>query len=157
MEPVIIMAKAGDSTAPIMVDVEIAERLRGRKLSLGSHGYAQTFWEGHVTVLHRWILGLRVGDKRIGDHVNGDKLDNRSANLRIVDASGSSQNVAGRGASLFRGVHPTKSGRWSARVKYRGKHYILGTFDTENAAARAAEAKRVELMPHYVPMADRVR
>lgn len=157
MDHVVIQAKAGEHTVPVLIDQADAEWLKGRKLSLGSHGYAQTFWQGHVTVLHRRILGLSVGDRRIGDHVNGDKLDCRRSNLRVVDPSGSSQNVAGRGKSAYRGVHPLRSGRWAARVKFQGRNYILGTFDTELAAAEVAEAKRIELMPFYVPSARRVR
>lgn len=154
---IVVEAKQGQATRPVKIDVIDYLRLAGRKLSIASHGYAQTFANGRVTVLHRWILGLQVGDKRIGDHVNGDKLDNRRANLRIVDPSGSSQNVAGRGMSPHRGVHPTRNGKWSARVKFQRVTYYLGTFEDEIDAARAAEAKRIELMPFYVPATQRVR
>lgn len=126
-----------------------------RSLSIGSHGYAQ-MWHGRTCILlHRWILNLKPGDRMIGDHRNGDRLNNRRSNLRVVNPSGSSQNVAGRGKSKFRGVHPAKSGRWTARVKYRGKNYMLGTFATEEAAAQAADTKRRELMPFYVPPGER--
>lgn len=109
-------------------------------------------WERKtVTLVHRWVLGLQHGDRRIGDHINGNKLDNRRSNLRIVDASGSSQNVSGRGRSRFRGVYPQRSGRWQARVKFQGETHYLGTYATEEEAAVVAEAKRHELMPFYVP------
>jgi hypothetical protein len=135
---------------PVLLDPEDIELLGRRKLSIGSHGYAQ-MWEGRtVTLVHRWVLGLVKGDRRIGDHINGDRLDDRRSNLRIVDASGSSQNVSGRGRSRFRGVYPTKHGRWEAKVKFQGKSYCLGTYRTEEEAAAVSEAKRLELMPCYV-------
>jgi len=140
---------------PILVDVDDYFRLGGRDVSIGSHGYAQIADQGLMQLLHRWLLGLRTGDGLIGDHQNGDVRDYRRANLRIVDPSGSSQNVAGRGKSRYRGVHPTRSGRWAARVKFRGENYILGTFDREDEAAAAADAKRRELMPFYVPPKER--
>jgi hypothetical protein len=34
--------------------------------------------------MHRVILGLDFGDKRQGDHINHDTLDNRRTNLRVV-------------------------------------------------------------------------
>jgi hypothetical protein len=147
------LAKSGDGYAVVLMDRPDHDALQGRRLSIGSHGYAQ-MWVGGpsgVQVLHRWILGLTKGDGCIGDHINRNKLDNRRANLRAVTPSESSQNVSGRGSSRFRGVHPERSGRWSARVKFQGRHYLLGTFDTEEEAAAAADSKRCELMPAYVP------
>jgi hypothetical protein len=144
------MARQSGVLVPVLLDPEDIERLGGRKLSVGSHGYAQMWERKTVTLVHRWVLGLEHGDRRIGDHINGNRLDDRRSNLRIVDASGSSQNVSGRGRSRFRGVYPTRQGRWQAKVKFQGRYHCLGTFDTEEEAAAVADAKRRELMPFYV-------
>lgn len=144
-----VPVKAGEVYFLTLMDASDAEQLGERRLSLGSHGYAQIYWEGRVTLLHRWILGLKRGDRRIGDHINGDPLDNRRANLRAVTPSGSSQNVSGRGVSKFRGVYPARSGKWNAQVKSGGVVYYLGTFASEETAALAADKKRRELMPDY--------
>ena len=145
------MARNKGLLVPVLMDAEDIERLGSRLLSVGSHGYAQMWECKKVTLVHRWILGLQRGDRRIGDHINGNKLDNRRSNLRIVDASGSSQNVSGRGRSRFRGVYPTRSGMWASRVKFQGRVHRLGVFRTEEEAAAVADAKRRELMPFYVP------
>lgn len=145
-----VKARRSGILVSVLMDAEDIERLGDRRLSVGSHGYAQMWEAKTVTLVHRWVLGLCKGDRRIGDHINGNKLDNRRSNLRIVDASGSSQNVSGRGRSPFRGVYPTRQGRWQAKVKWRGEVYYLGTFTTEEEAAAVAEAKRRELMPYYV-------
>lgn len=138
-----------------LVDRADAVRIGSRRLSVASHGYVQLSVPGNrVALLHRWILGLVKGDGLIGDHVNGNPLDNRRSNLRIVHASGSSQNVSGRGASRFRGVYPTGA-RWEAKVKFKGHLYYLGTYSTEEEAAAVADAKRRELMPFYVPPEQR--
>jgi hypothetical protein len=145
------MARKSGLLVAVLLDAEDIELLGSRRLSIGSHGYAQMWERKTVTLVHRWVLGLASGDRRIGDHINGNNLDNRRSNLRIVDASGSSQNVSGRGRSRFRGVYLTRQGRWQAKVKFQGRLYCLGVFDTEEEAAVVADAKRRELMPYYVP------
>lgn len=150
-----VPASTKDGPVPVLLSVDDYLRLGARRLSIGSHGYAQLFDQGRVQVVHRWVLGLRVGDRMIGDHRNGNRTDNRRSNLRVVNPSGSSQNVAGRGKSRHRGVYPLRSGRWQAKVKFRGVYHRLGTFASEEAAARVADVKRRELMPFYVPPEER--
>ncbi|MFJ1827416.1 HNH endonuclease [Streptomyces sp. NPDC088178] len=145
-----VMASRSGVLVPVLIDPQDLDRLGSRKVSIGSHGYAQVSFDRCLTLVHRWVLGLRKGDGLIGDHINGDRLDNRRSNLRIVDASGSSQNVSGRGRSRFRGVYPTRAGRWMAKVKFQGRYHCCGTYETEEQAAAVAEAKRCELMPYYV-------
>jgi hypothetical protein len=144
-----VPVRAGEIMLSTLMDSEDAERLGARGLSLGSHGYAQLYWEKHVMLVHRWILGLQRGDRRIGDHINGDPLDNRRANLRAVSPSGSSQNVSGHGRSGYRGVYPAPYGRWQVKVKVAGVSHYLGAFATREEAALAADAKRRELMADY--------
>src|SRR3954470_6575890 len=79
---------------PVLVDVDTWERLDGRALSIGSHGYAQLWEPPRMHLLHRWVLGLQVGDRLIGDHKDRNVLDCRSANLRVVDGSVSNANRA---------------------------------------------------------------
>ena len=63
---------------------------------------------GHHTTLlmHREILGLKTGDKRLGDHRNRNGLDNQRLNLRIVNNSLNSYNKKSlsNNTSGFRGV-----------------------------------------------------
>lgn len=92
--------------------------------------------------LARLLLGLSPHDPRVGDHISGDTLDNRRANLRIV---GHQANVAhqavvnGRGTSRFRNVHWSRSDkRWVAQVKVSYVKHHIGSFLTEEEAALAA-------------------
>jgi hypothetical protein len=78
--------------------------------------------------MHRHILKAPAGS--IVDHVNGDGLDNRRSNLRLCTPSQNAQNRRKyEGSSRYKGVYPSK-GKWSAKIQ-------LGTFDTEEEAARA--------------------
>ena len=46
--------------------------------------YAITWMNREMTYLHRFLLGLKKGDRRQVDHCNRNPLDNRRCNLRIV-------------------------------------------------------------------------
>lgn len=87
-----------------------------------------------VTVLmHRFITGWEYVD-----HINGDGLDNRRANLRQATRG---QNLANIGlksnnTSGFKGVRKHSRGRWRATC---GPDY-LGLFPSPEAAARAYDA-----------------
>jgi hypothetical protein len=50
-----------------VLDFEDFTRLGGRKLSLGSHGYAQMRDDKPVTLVHRWVVGAKPRDGRIVD------------------------------------------------------------------------------------------
>lgn len=100
--------------------------------------------QGKTTVyLHRFILNAPAN--LLVDHINADGLDNRRCNLRLVTAS---QNCANRNdwarASGFRGVYPTRSGKWCARISLRGRFHTLGTFECPEAAALTYNAAAVE-------------
>ncbi len=81
--------------------------------------------------MHRLIMDCPDGMDV--DHINGDGLDNRRENLRIVTRS---QNLRNRktfknSKSGFKGVifNPV-NGKWKAIIN-------LGTFDTSEEAAKA--------------------
>ena len=96
--------------------------------------------------MHRYILGLPTGDKRLGDHRNPSKtLDNRLENLRITDRVGNGGNsrFSKNNTSGYKGVYWNKEKRkWSAQIMVNRKHINLGYFanikDGYEAYCRAA-------------------
>lgn len=103
-----------------------------------------------ILYLHRAITAAPAG--REVDHANGDKLDNRRANLRVCTASENQRNkrkpAEFRGApvsSPYKGVWWSESNRgWCAMIRVNRKRIYLGTFasDIEAAAAYDRVAER---------------
>jgi hypothetical protein len=99
--------------------------------------------------LHRVIVGLAPDDPRRVDHFNGDSMDNRRSNLRIVTTAQNAQNQGSRGgSSQYRGVSWDRSrGKWVASGMLDGRRTSIGRFDDEHVAGAAAAAWRAQHMP----------
>lgn len=84
--------------------------------------------------MHRMITGAAKG--MVVDHINGNPLDNRRSNLRVVTNQENTWNRRPRGATGLNGVRANK-GRWNAQVAPHGIEISLGTFGTKEEAAAA--------------------
>lgn len=93
------------------------------------------------------------------DHTDGDGLNNRRSNLRIVTRNQNMHNrlrkAAGR-SSKFRGVSWHKQrGKWQANIMVDGSPSYLGVFASEIEAARAYDsAGRLRDHAHFTPNFD---
>lgn len=87
--------------------------------------------------LHRFILDA-PSDMQV-DHINGDGLDNRRANLRLCTETENNRNARKKpGSSRFKGVHWHKAScKWCAAIQVNLRRLHLGLFDSEEAAHRA--------------------
>lgn len=95
--------------------------------------------------MHRLILGLAPG--QVGDHRNGNGLDNRRENLRMATYSQNNQNArpSSKKASPFKGVSIRcnrfggryKARPWAAEIHVDGRKIGLGSFPDEVSAAKA--------------------
>jgi hypothetical protein len=105
------------------------------------HAYIPEAWYKPQR-LHRVLM--KAGPGEIGDHINGNPLDNRKSNLRIVTALVNNQNARKRRdgvTSRFKGVSWCKtSKKWKAQIQVCGHKKSLGLHTTEEAAARAYDA-----------------
>ena len=98
--------------------------------------------------MHVLLLGtLGKGHSVIGEHKNGDGLDNRRRNLRLANKKQNAWNARPQKGRLFRGItlqKRLKSRPWQARIHREGETKHLGYFATAIQAAIAynREAKR---------------
>ncbi len=86
--------------------------------------------------MHRQIVNAPEGCEV--DHADGNCLHNRRENLRACSVAENQQNRSSvRGASRYKGVLLDRShGFWKAKIIVNGKRLMLGSFQTEDAAAR---------------------
>lgn len=87
------------------------------------------------------------------DHINGDKLDNRRENLRVVTPQRNQVNrkrLNRNNTSGVRGVnyvpHLSQRSPWRAQLTANGKNYYLGLFATKG---EAIAARRTAELEHY--------
>lgn len=94
-----------------------------------------------ITVrMHRQILGLEHGDGKVADHINGNGLDNRLSNLRVVSHTENNRNHNGfsHNTSGYNGVSWNKNHqRWEAYIQINSKRIHLGEYKKKEDAVMA--------------------
>lgn len=102
---------------------------------------AQTTVKGKTVKMHRLIMQAPLGVDV--DHINGNPLDNRKANLRICSRSENLMNAGkytrrNKCSSKYKGVSWHKATKkWEAGLQVNGKRKWLGLFLEEQSAAVA--------------------
>lgn len=130
--------RAGQIAAVTVVDRDDAAMLTSAWYLTGD-GYAAS----HHGYLHRTLLGLGIGNDE-ADHINGDRLDNRRVNLRVVDRQANAQNVERPNPTGYRGVRALPGGRFRAYGSVLGKQTHLGVYDNAPEAAAVALVWRTQ-------------
>ena len=146
-----LRTRDGSVRAWAIVDREDAD-LAELRWSLHSDGYAERSRpedpeppHGVARLLHRTILSRVIGRSLLRveqcDHISCDRLDNRRENLRVATRGQNAVNRKGHGESVYLGVNRNKR-NWQAQITplgsgRRGRKIYLGTFTTEEDAARA--------------------
>lgn len=125
------------------IDAADAEMIGEMRWSASAHGYARAVYNdagGKQTqyFMHRSVVSPAAWQHV--DHIDGDKLNNTRANLRVCSMA---ENLANRGAQRnsttgFKGVSVcSQTGSFRAQLVARGKVYRIGRFKTAEEAARA--------------------
>ena len=110
-------------------------------------GYVVSTVKRKPVRMHRLIMDCP--ENFIIDHINGNRTDNRKANLRIVTHRENAQNrkTIIKKTSIYNGVYYSKQkNKWVARIySLEGKCLVLGCYSEEIDAAIAYDKKAIEL------------
>jgi hypothetical protein len=94
--------------------------------------------------MHRYIIKAKEGE--LVDHINNQKDDNRSCNLRIASSNLNNHNRIKKKKTSSKYIGVTKSGKkWQSNITYKGVNHYLGRFEDEIDAAKAYNKKAIEL------------
>lgn len=128
------------------LDYPILKMYKWHYANWGNH--AKTKINGTEKFLHHFILGDIPKGKEV-DHINGNGLDNRRENLRIVTHHQNQMNRRGHSKLGVKGVIFTKYGKFRARIKFLGKDISLGNFETLDKASQVYNQKAQELFGEF--------
>ena len=94
-----------------------------------------------VILMHRLLLSSQLqNNKKIVDHINQHRNDNRKSNLRVCTHAQNHYNIGivSNNTSGVTGVNFHKcQKKWRAYIRVDGKHIELGHFDDFNDAVKA--------------------
>jgi len=142
----VIRTSAGKS---IFVDTEDLPLLSAFTWCVGGTGYAMSRTGGSATLMHRLLIGAPRG--MFVDHIDGSPLNNRKGNLRVCRKQQNEFNTKVRRDNTcgYRGVCPSRRGKFRAYINLNGKQESLGEYLRPEDAARAYNKRAVELFGEF--------
>ena len=120
-----------------------------RKYETHERKYIQFKYKGKKVNLHRLLMGFPKGLQV--DHKDNDPLNNRRSNLRTCTTSQNNANgKARKGSSKYKGVYFDKAcNKWRSKIRKNGRIHHIGYFKCETKAAKAYDAKALELYGEF--------
>lgn len=143
---IILKNKFFEIVGEAKIDKEDYEKVKQYKwYAITTNGvklYCQgTLERGEKVRLHHFVLGIRKNELKglVVDHINGDSLDNRKENLRIVTQQENMRNMKSNNPMTGIKKYQLKDGTWrySSRITHNYQTITLGTFNTLEEAQEA--------------------
>jgi hypothetical protein len=121
------------------IDIEDQAQVSRESWHLAGSDKRMYVRSGSCVMLHRFLLGLRKGDGKACDHINGNQFYNRRSNLRVCSHSENMHNktAMSHSATGIRGVSWNPGGYWCASMNLRGKRVLNAFFKTKEEAIAA--------------------
>lgn len=148
---IILKSKKGKMIGKTLIDREDLDRLIVFKWRL----WKSNVYTGNMKPIQIQYKVLNVnpnGFKQLIDHINGNPLDNRKCNLRIVSQRENAVNkaISRRNKSGFSGVWFDYSrNKWSSEIKIDGKKCYLGRYKMKEDAVYARYIGEINLFGEY--------
>lgn len=142
-----------------IIDREDFSKVRDITWKYSNRGYAASNYydsgKYKTRLMHRLIINAPEG--MFVDHIDGDPLNNRKQNLRLVSNKQNTwnQEIGARNTSGYKGVSLKKqTNRYQAQITKKGKKYYLGYFDDPKEAAYMYDFWAVDLFGEYARLND---
>lgn len=151
---ILLKNKYGEEVARTKIDLEDVEKVSPFKWYCCEYEnfkqYCQgTLSNGEKIRLHHFVLNINKNtlQGKVVDHINGDSLDNRKINLRIVSQQENLWNMKPNDPMKGIRIYYLKDGtpRYGARITINYKTISLGTFDTLEKAQEARKQAELEI------------
>jgi hypothetical protein len=126
------------------------KKLQNKKVGCFSHGYIRLGYKKKLYYAHRVIWEMHYGKIPSGlllDHDDGNGLNNKIKNLKLVDHIGNKRNlpINCRNTSGVTGVYWNKQkNAWDACLNLRGKKINLGRYKNKEDAIKARKESEIE-------------
>lgn len=132
-----------DVIAKTKIDLEDAEKCKEHKWYLKQSAKGKVYVQKRMGRIHlsHFVTGFVKEKGMVVDHINGDTLDNRKENLRIVTHQQNMMNqrvLPSNNTSGVIGVGWNKENScWDAQIKYNQIMYHLGSYKNKEDAIKA--------------------
>ena len=143
--------------AEIIVDADDYEKVKDHSWCLNKLNYPVSRMSNNkLTRLSRFLLDLD-SPNLVVDHINGNILDNRRANLRICTNTQNARNckLSKNNTSGYPGVRMTSHGRYNARITFNRKGIHIGNYATFEEAVKARKEAEKKYFGEFAPCLSR--
>lgn len=110
------------------------------------------YGQRHTTRMHKMIMRDQLFEGCVVDHINGNGLDNRRCNLRVVDRSTNSRNskLSEANTSGYTGVHLDKQQqKWIASIYDNNKQRIYRSFAASKYGFNEAKEMAIKVRQQW--------
>ena len=122
-----------------------------RYISVDSRGYAYFSYQNRDIYIHRLLTNVPLFYEKdntyVCDHINGNRLDNRRSNLRIIQKKDNAVNCGKRkdNKSGYKGISwLARLNKWQVNIQFQKQNHYIGVFENFEDAVKARKEAEIK-------------